>query len=136
MAKLPAFASKVRKPPARPTLLWDGDCGFCRRSAKLLQRQTGDAVAYEPYQTQLERFPEIGEDALAYAVHFVETDGTVHHSAEAVFRALSYAPGHEKWIRSYQKLLPFAGLSELAYRIVAGNRGFFSWVTRMIFGPG
>lgn len=100
-----------------------------------LKSQTGDVVAYERYQGQLGRFPELCEEALAYAVHFVETDGCVYHSAHAIYRAAAYSPGRECWLRRYEKSRAFAAASEMGYRIVASNRMFFSKLTKLIFGP-
>jgi len=135
MPEIPSSPPKVNGPPDRPTLLWDGDCGFCRRSARWLAGWTGNAVAYEPYQSQLNRFPEIPAAALARAVHLIETDGTIYHSAEAVFAALVYAPGKAKWHQRYRNSVPFATLSEWAYRRVANNRYLLSKVVKLVLGP-
>ncbi|WP_309397267.1 thiol-disulfide oxidoreductase DCC family protein [Cerasicoccus maritimus] len=120
--------ARVQSPPLKPTLLWDGDCGFCGRSAWRLERRTGESVDYAPYQTMLARFPEIPESALEHAVHLVESDGAVYHSAQAIFRALMYAPRWSWANRFYERSQIFAALSEWGYRRVANNRYLISKV--------
>ena len=78
----------VRDAPARPLLIFDGDCHFCRRWIERWRGLTGNAVEYAPSQEVAERFPEIPLDAYEKAVQFIETDGTVFSGAEAVFRSL------------------------------------------------
>lgn len=127
---MPAALVKVQHPPPRPLLLWDGDCGFCGRCARWMQRQTGDQVDYQPYQRALARFPELDENALERAVHLVEPNGRVTHSAEAVYRAVECVRGWSWLICAYVRLGAFAALSEWGYRRVANNRSFISWLTR------
>jgi len=108
--------------PAKPLLLFDGDCGFCRQWIERWRRFTGDAVDYAPFQAEAARFPEIPRERLAEAVHLVEPDGRVTRGAEAVFRALAAAPGRS-WILSlYEDLPGLAGASEFFYRRVARPR--------------
>ncbi|MCZ6572672.1 MAG: dual specificity protein phosphatase family protein, partial [Planctomycetota bacterium] len=49
-------ALEEREPPL---LVFDGDCGFCRRWVERWKRETGDRVAYTPYQEVGDRFPGI-----------------------------------------------------------------------------
>lgn len=120
------MTQRVQSPPDKPLMLWDGDCGFCKRSAQRLQRRTGDQIDYAAYQTMLARFPEIPEAELEKAVHLVEPDGGIYHSAEAIYRALAHAPGWRWTNRLYEKSSLFRALSEWGYRRVANNRYFIS----------
>ena len=76
-------------------MIWDGDCGFCRRGVRWLEQRTGPRVATVPYQEY--PFPEgderITPASCARAVHLVESDGSVTRGAAAGVGALGRAPG-------------------------------------------
>lgn len=106
----------------KPLLLYDGDCGFCRRWIARWRRLTGDRVDYAPYQEAAARFPMISLQKFEAAMQLVEPDGHVSSSAEAVFRTLVYGGKHfPLWC--YRHLPGFACLSECAYRFIAAHRG-------------
>jgi predicted DCC family thiol-disulfide oxidoreductase YuxK len=105
----------------RPCLIWDGDCGFCRRSVQHLRLWVGERVAFEPYQTAHVRFPAIPLGAFCEAVHLVEPDGRVSRGAEAFFRALAHG-GQALPLAVYRGLPGVAALSEWVYRQVAAHQ--------------
>jgi len=118
-------SSKVRI----PLLIYDGDCGFCRRWIKHWKSITRDQVEYAPYQTVAIKYPHIDYAEFEKAVHFIEPDGTVTKGAEAVFRTLKHSPFSNKtryplWL--YQNIPGVKSASQAAYWIVAKNRRFFS----------
>jgi predicted DCC family thiol-disulfide oxidoreductase YuxK len=117
----------------RPCLIWDGDCGFCRRSVQQLRALTAERVEYEPYQTAHLRFPTIPIESFRRAVHLVEPDGTVSRGAEAVFRTLAHA-GRSLPLTAYRHLPGFAALSEWGYRQVADHRNLASRLVSLLFG--
>ncbi len=117
----------------RPCLIWDGDCGFCRRSVQKLRTLTGERVECEPYQTAHARFPTIPIESFREAVHLVEPDGTVSRGAEAIFRTLGYA-GRPLPRAAYRHLPGFAALSEWVYRQVAAHRPLASRLVSLLFG--
>ena len=104
-----------------PLLVYDGECGFCRRWIERWRNVTGGRVADAPYQEVSARFPEIPGDRFRAAVHLREPDGRWSRGAEAVFRSLSYG-GHGLWLWLYRRLPGCAALSEAAYRWVARHR--------------
>jgi predicted DCC family thiol-disulfide oxidoreductase YuxK len=127
---------RVSSPPQKPLLIFDGDCGFCTFWIRRWQSATADRVDYLPSQDPgvAARFPELRREDFAAAVHLIEPDGRVCSGAEAVFRALSRG-GHGHALADwYQDSPAFAGASEWAYRLVAGNRRFFSALTRLAYG--
>jgi predicted DCC family thiol-disulfide oxidoreductase YuxK/uncharacterized membrane protein YphA (DoxX/SURF4 family) len=129
---------RVASPPSKPLLVYDGDCGFCRRWIARWQNITGDAIIYEPFQDEsiAGRFPEIPREIFERAVCLILPDGSVCSGAEAVFRTLSEA-GKERWLlRLYNKFSSFADLSELFYDEVATHRTFLSKLDRIYSGPG
>jgi len=127
-------ANTVLEAPARPVLIFDGNCHFCRRWIERWREVTGDVIAYEPFQEAAERFPEIPRQAFERAVHFIETDGTVHRGAAAVFRSLGQKPGGSWLLWGYQHVPGFAAITETAYGLVARNREIASFCTRRLWG--
>jgi predicted DCC family thiol-disulfide oxidoreductase YuxK len=127
---------KVASAPVKPVMLFDEDCGFCRRWIARWQDFTGDTVEYIPYQdpSVAQRFPELVPERMAEAVHLVAATGDVFRGAEAVFRTLAI-PRERHWtVWAYQRLPGFASVSEFFYGLVARHRMFFSWLTRLLWG--
>lgn len=111
--------------PDKPTMLWDGDCGFCGRWIRRWSALTGDAVDYRRYQDALEDFPQVREDDCRRAVQLVLPDGRVLSAAHAALHALA-AGGRFRFLSNlYQKSGIFRACAEAAYRFVAANR---SWL--------
>jgi predicted DCC family thiol-disulfide oxidoreductase YuxK len=129
-----ADPTRVAVPPDRPLLLFDGDCGFCRRWIARWKSETGDAVDYAPSQEVGARFPEIRTEDFARSVQLVLPTGEVFEGAEAVFRALGEAPGRRWPLAAYRRVPGFAPICEFAYRLVARRRGAASAVTRVLWG--
>ena len=127
---------RVATPPAKPLMVYDGDCNFCTLWVRRWQQLTGGAVEYIPAQDPpiAARFPEIPSKEFDTAVQLIETDGTVYSGAEAVFRALAHSPNRRWPLRIYRYSSVFAGITEWTYRQVAGNRTFFSRLTRWFWG--
>jgi predicted DCC family thiol-disulfide oxidoreductase YuxK len=116
-----------------PLLVWDGDCGFCRRSVEHLRARVGDRIEFEPYQTAHARFPDIPVEAFASAVHLVEPDRRVSRGAEAIYRALALG-GQGLPLLAYRWAPGFAFLSELGYRGVAAHRSLAARVLSLLVG--
>jgi len=125
----------VARPPQRPLMIYDGDCGFCRFWVKRWQRSTGSQVAYLPLQDPsiATQFPELPTAALETAVHLIEPDGKVFSGAEAVFRSLAANPSKQWPLRLYRKIPGAALLAEWGYRLVARHRRASSALTRLIW---
>ncbi|HXT01567.1 MAG TPA: lipase maturation factor family protein [Elusimicrobiota bacterium] len=120
---------------SKPVLLYDGDCGFCRRWIERWREMTGGRVDYEPSKAAGPRFPKLKAEDLAEAVYLVEPGGRVSRGAEAVARSLAYAGGfHRAWRPLYENVPPLRAASEAAYRFVARRRPFFSRLTRLLWG--
>lgn len=116
---------RVAHPPAKPLLVYDGDCDFCRRWVARWQQATGDRVEYRPAATVA--FPEIPATLYAQSVVLIDPDGTVFTGAAAVFRAR----GRYRW---YQTLPGLAAASEVGYQLIARHRKAFSILTRWLWG--
>lgn len=118
-----------------PVVVFDGDCGFCRRCVLWLRARTGERVDYRPYQEVHAQFPQVEPAAFARAVHLIDTDGRASSGATAVARVLRFAPGWG-WAPLVHRFVPGAAwISERAYRIVADHRVGFSRLARWFSGP-
>src|SRR5947199_8193091 len=104
---------RISNPPAKPLLIFDGDCHFCRRWIERWREMMRGSVEYAAFQEVAERFPEIPRAAFEQAVHFIDREGAAYRGAEAVFRSLGRKAG--VWIWCYKHLAGFAPVTETAY---------------------
>lgn len=130
----PAPHLRVRNAPAKPLLIFDGNCHFCRRWIERWRELTAGAVECAPSQEVAERFPAIPRKAFDDAVQFIETDGTVFSAAEAVFRSLGQKRSRRWMPWCYEHVPGFAAITEAAYRLVARHRQTASFFTRLLWG--
>ncbi|HVN34162.1 MAG TPA: lipase maturation factor family protein [Casimicrobiaceae bacterium] len=119
---------------ARPTLVYDGDCGICRYWVDYWRGLTGDRIIYRPYQEAAADFPAIPRAAFERAIQLIERDGRVHAGAAATFCVLREVPGRAAWWWLYRHIPGFAPLSERAYRFFARRRGLLDVVTKALWG--
>jgi len=129
---------RVPNPPAKPLLVYDGDCGFCRTWVARWRRLLGPHVDYEELQTAGARFPIIPRSRFRRSVQLILPDGEVFEGAEAVFRTLALAPGHPRqrlWLALYQNVPGARPVFEQGYRWVAEHRPLLSRVSHFFFGP-
>jgi predicted DCC family thiol-disulfide oxidoreductase YuxK len=128
---MPPPRHRVAAPPARPLVLFDGDCRFCRRWAARWREEFGGRLDLIPSAEARGRFPEIPATACQEALQLVEPDGTVCSGAEAVLRARAHGRGRRGfWLWCHARVPGAASLLEFGYRIVARNRRVFSMLIR------
>ena len=125
---------RVSNPPPKPILIWDGECHFCRLWIERWREITSDKVDYAIYQEAAQQFPEIPVEQFKRAMVLIEPDGETFFAAEAVYRSLRYRPSRRGLAWSYDHVPGFAAISEIAYKFIAGHRGFASTLTRMLWG--
>jgi predicted DCC family thiol-disulfide oxidoreductase YuxK/uncharacterized membrane protein YphA (DoxX/SURF4 family) len=125
---------RVASPPGKPLMIFDGDCGFCRRWIHRWKSETGESVGYAASQEVAARFPEIPPEAFVRSVQLVMPTGQVFEGAHAVFRALAGVRGRRWLLAAYRGIPGFAGSTELAYRLVARHRRAASAVTSLLWG--
>ena len=113
---------EVAERPDRPLLVFDGDCGFCRRWVERWKAITGDRVLYRPTAEVVEYFPEIGGDGFASRVWLIEPDGRARGGAAAVLRLYNLAGEKHLTSLAYDRLPGFANLAESSYDLVASHR--------------
>lgn len=130
------LALHVATPPAKPLLIFDGDCNFCRVWVHRWRHRTDNRVEYVPFQDPRVAtvFPELPSQDFKTAVHLVETNGSVYSGAEAAFRALGHSDHEPLFLHLYERSPFFARVSETVYRFIANHRQLFSKLTRLAWG--
>jgi predicted DCC family thiol-disulfide oxidoreductase YuxK len=120
-------------PPAKPVIIYDGDCRFCGLWVSWWRQRAPAETEFIPFQDRsvAARFPNVPAQALSAAVHLIDTDGSVYAGAEAVFRALAAVPRYARWLHWYRRSRLFASISECLYRFVAQHRRGFLILTRI-----
>jgi predicted DCC family thiol-disulfide oxidoreductase YuxK len=111
-------------PPVSWTLIYDGDCDFCRRCIRLLHGwDRGRRVRTVPFQDQaaLSALPPIPAASLEAAMHLVGPDGSVHVGAAAAPVILRLLPGGSVLAAAF-RLPGVPAAAERVYRAVARNR--------------
>ncbi|HET9235480.1 MAG TPA: lipase maturation factor family protein, partial [Candidatus Eisenbacteria bacterium] len=116
-------------------MIFDGECGFCRRWVERWKTVLDDRVTVLPYQEAAPRFSEIPPERFAEAVHFFDpVQKRWSRGAEAVFGALAYS-GNQRWASFFYRRVPgFGPVSEWVYRWVASHRTQLLRVTQWIWG--
>lgn len=112
-------------PPAEPTLVYDGNCGFCRSWVERVRRlDRRRAVRYLPLQDgEAPHTAARAREALQRAVHLVRPDGEVFAGAAAARELFRYLPGG----RVVRALLAVPGAMPAAERV-------YAWIART-WGP-
>jgi predicted DCC family thiol-disulfide oxidoreductase YuxK len=122
-----------------PVVLWDGECGFCRRWIDHWKDRVPDEVGFVPFQDVAgARLHEWGIDEvdLEEAMHFVDANGRTFRGAEAVFELLRGAEDLRYRVAAalYRHVEAFRLLADAAYRFVANRRVLAARVTRALWG--
>lgn len=107
----------------RFTVIYDGECGLCRRSVERLRRwDTTDRLRLLPFQAPgvMDRYPDIDEAEFRKAVQLIAPDGRRWSGADAVEKALEQTRARPlAWLFK----LPFARpIARRGYRWIARNR--------------
>ncbi|WP_222272082.1 thiol-disulfide oxidoreductase DCC family protein [Modestobacter marinus] len=106
----------------QPTLVFDGDCGFCTRSAEVARRILPAGVAVTAWQfADLAALGTTAERAQREAL-WIGADGGVSGGATAVARAMRAAGGVWLLLGWLFAVPPVSWLAGVGYRIVAANR--------------
>lgn len=107
--------------PERPTLIYDGECEFCRDTVAIVSAWDRDhRLDLVPYQDEASvvRFG-LALPALAGAMHLVLPDGRVYAGADAAPVLLRLLPG-KRWLAG---VFAVPGVLPLARRV-------YAWIAR------
>lgn len=113
-----------------PVVIYDGECGICRRSVAWLERREPGALEFVPLQAPGASQFGIAPERLSRSVHLVEADGRVFSAAAALVRLLARDARQSRWLRWYERDVLFAELGEEIYAFVAEHRFLVAWVLR------
>jgi predicted DCC family thiol-disulfide oxidoreductase YuxK len=118
-------------------ILWDGECGFCRRSVEwLMAHDRQGQLTATPYQMAASppMTPQLAE-ACSRAVHVITAQGEVLKAGRAVLFCLEVV-GY-RWFARVFRIPPLIWMLEAGYWLVARNRRLFSrFFFRRRKGPG
>jgi predicted DCC family thiol-disulfide oxidoreductase YuxK len=118
----------------RPVLVFDGDCGICRRWVNYWRVLTGDRIEYLPYQQIADQHPDIPLAEFQRSIQLLESGGARYRGAEATYRVLAYAPGHGHWLWLYRHIPGYAPISEAAYDFLSQHRELLARLTNFLWG--
>lgn len=114
-----------------PTLVYDGDCGFCTEAALYIAECANvQLIPFSSVPADLvERLPEDWREC----AHFV-TEDSIYSCGEAMERAYELTDGPFSWLTEYLRCIPGYGiLREGVYSWIAENRTLVSKITGFIF---
>ena len=115
----------------KPLLIYDGDCGFCKKWIARWKKITKDHVEYAASQDVSYKYPQISREEFERAVQLIEPDGRIFSGAEAAFRTLGT---RSRFFRiavwKYTHVPGFAAFTEWVYRVVARHRSRSECVLR------
>jgi predicted DCC family thiol-disulfide oxidoreductase YuxK len=116
-----------------PILVYDGECGFCRRWVKRWKARTGRRIRYVRLQTPLVlSMLGISPAEARRSVQLVEGGGRRSSGARAVFGVLARAPELRPFVQPLRHP-PFSWMAEFFYRRVAQHRTLASRLDRRLF---
>ncbi|MDG2423553.1 MAG: lipase maturation factor family protein [Phycisphaerales bacterium] len=122
-------------PTSLPLVVYDGNCGFCRRWLKRYEALTPPGkLAWASYQKAAGTFPGIPEAQFQKAIHLVQPDGSHTRGAEAVFEIMNHADLRSWPLWCQRNLPPFRATCNGLYRVVARNRRMAGTGGRLLWG--
>lgn len=108
---------------ASPLLVFDGDCGFCTRSARWIQRKLPDGVGVEPWQAlDLDELGLTVDDVTGAAWWLSPDRPRPARGHEAIGRALAAAGGAWGTVGRLIVRRPGSWLARPVYAVIARNR--------------
>ena len=122
--------TKSARPPGEHLLAYDGDCGFCFRSAEFIRRRSQTPLILIPFieVNRHELLTSLDQTQFLKSAHYITPEGKEYHGGESITRALRLIPGG--FVFGLLDLWGVALLREFVYTLVAGNRSLFSRMTR------
>jgi predicted DCC family thiol-disulfide oxidoreductase YuxK len=118
-----ALLGRDRLVPVRPTLVFDGDCGFCTAAVRFLERAVPGEYDVVPWQEADLSQLGLSQESCQRAVQWVGAAGAQREGAAAIAAVLGSS--HRPAARASGRLLEARAVSCLAglvYSAVAANR--------------
>jgi predicted DCC family thiol-disulfide oxidoreductase YuxK len=124
-AKARAMTTATVNPTAaRPVVVYDGDCAFCRAQVdKMQRRDDADRFEYLPRQREgiEDRFPQLRGGDFDKGMRLIEPGGDVHVGADAVYHIARRMPLWRRFAWLYRVPVIHA-LCRWGYALIARNR--------------
>ena len=115
----------------KPLLVFDGECGFCRRLASKWREKTGEQIDFVPYNEIPGNVRHISIEEFKKEIKLIYPEGRVYGGADAAFRVVEHTNSPLKVLSWFYRHIPFFdSVSEWVYKIVARNRGRKFFATR------
>ncbi|MCX4547034.1 DUF393 domain-containing protein [Streptomyces sp. NBC_01565] len=107
----------------RPTLLYDGDCGFCTQAVNVAVRLLDPDAVVTPWQyADLDALGVTAERADREVLWIEPGTADVYGGADAVARLLKHGPRLPRLAGQAMTPPPISWIARLVYRVVALNR--------------
>ncbi|MFH2202827.1 MAG: DUF393 domain-containing protein [Elusimicrobiota bacterium] len=85
----------MNPPPAKPLVVYDGECGFCTGSLRWLKRldwlRRFDALPYQSAEVY-RRFPQLRREDCTRELHLCFANGDIYKGGDAIGRILLRLP--------------------------------------------
>ena len=120
--------SKSTKPQStesqpKPLLVFDGECGFCRRLASKWHEKTGEQIDFTPANEITDNFRHTSLEGIENEIKLIYPEGRVYSGAAAAFKVIEQSQSPLRmlsWI--YNHTHAFDPIWEWIYKIVSRNR--------------
>lgn len=110
--------------PREPTLIFDGDCGFCTRAAYWVRRRAAGDLRAIPWQRADLASHGLTEVEARAAAWWIDGSGARFRAQRAIGKALACGRGWTRILGLWLLLPPFVWLAAPVYRVVARFRGY------------
>lgn len=120
--------------PAKPTLVWDGNCGFCKYWVIRWTRISDRKTDFVPFQKAVFQFTDIDEQHFKEAARLIDVDGKIYDGPAAAYKSLALAGKYPFLLRWYENNAGFRKLSDLGYQFIADHRNSAMRITKILFG--
>ena len=107
----------------RPVLVFDGECGFCRRLASKWYEKTREKINFVPNSELSDEFGRYSTEEFTKEIKLIYPEGRVYGGATAAFKVIEHSRSPLRalsWI--YNRTRAFDPIWEWAYRLVARYR--------------
>ena len=108
--------------PQLPLFVFDGDCGFCRRWARWLERQIPGVATFVASQSVDVEGLGLSRDLVASASYWVDERGRTFRGNRSFTHALRRTRGPARWVAAALDAPPLRWHAALAYRLVVRHR--------------
>lgn len=121
-------------PPNQPTLIYDGQCGFCKYWLSRWKMHAKDNISARPYQEIHEQYGDIPEKEFKKASRLIEPNGNVFNGPDSAFRSY-YLSDRKKYLHHwYTQSKFFRWITNQLYHFIATHRPLMFTLSTFFFG--